>query len=127
MGSPADERGERSKEKIEMEMLNGNLQYEVNAGRRNDCNISMSGCAVETAGGFRAETVRIVEKACVTVKVSVARWRVVPGLERRLNTLCIVIVAGVRAAFRQAVCKFKRHLMRVKSAVNAQKPCFLRL
>ena len=110
-----------------METIDNKSLYQVNAVYGSDYSVSMSGCPVDNSDDIRVEDSAIEQGRCLTVKTNVSLWSIIPGKEKSLYDLCLVIGSKAKAIFRRAVRQFKKLLMETKSTVLIQQPCFLRL
>ena len=110
-----------------METVDNTSLYQVNAVYGSDYSVSMSGCPVDGSDDIRVEGSAIEQESCLTVRTKSSLWSIIPGKEKNLYDLCIVIGSAAKALFRSAVRQFKKLLMETKSTVLIQKPCFLRL
>ena len=110
-----------------METVDNTSLYQVNAVYGSDYSVSMSGCPVDGSDDIGVEDSSIERGDCLTVTTDVSLWSIIPGKEKSLYALCLIIGSEAKAVFRLAVRRFKKLLMEIKSAVLIQKPCILRL
>ena len=110
-----------------METIENKSQYQVNAVYGTDYSISMSGCPVDSSDDIRVEDSAIEQGHCLSVKTNVSLWSIIPGKEKSLYDLCLIIGSNAKSVLRRAVRQLKKLLLETKSTVLIQQPCFLRL